>query len=539
MKRKLLRYVSMLLITIALLSSCVDKDYDLKNIDDKISLNPSLGLPVGKIEYDIQEILRIAGASDKIMIEGDSIFIIYKDTLHLESNNSVKMPEHFSYYINPATVLPSGGTSTEFTISSDVDMENDIEKPSARTRVDSAMLLNSSIGITISNSFTQNTEFELILPQGLELTSSPVFTLSPGQNITKSFNIKDRSILKLTDFSFDIKYKLRRSSAFAFNSSDISVQFGFDNLDAEILWGFFGDISFDEKDEQIKLSIFDDVIPKNSKLLFHNPMIRCELRNYVGLDAKFTAGYVKAIGVDEDGAYEEVKAVFNTGAESYEIPIEGAPQPYSYSSIVRTFNRDNGGTNRLFEIYHPQYVDYKFKSDPIVHTNTENHFLVKGKYVDVLVDVRLPLSFDKGSILMTSDTLKFFDLISEEDDDDISDNVHFLKIRIKYENHLPIPSRMNISFLDDNKQKISDLEKYFEIAAAQPDALGNTLESKESMLYFYFDQDKWNDLAKTRYLLIDNELYHTNVDYPQTINFRPSDFIKFKIDVFGKINFIF
>jgi len=77
-KHLLKKWAILLLLGSALLSSCIDKDYDWDTFDgDEWALKGmAFGAPLGTIEYDVKRIVEKA-SNQHLIIDGDTIFLIY------------------------------------------------------------------------------------------------------------------------------------------------------------------------------------------------------------------------------------------------------------------------------------------------------------------------------------------------------------------------------------------------------------------------------------------------------------------------------
>ncbi|MDR0873794.1 MAG: hypothetical protein LBN27_10100 [Prevotellaceae bacterium] len=82
MRKKLLRKSAfLLLLSGAMLSSCIDKDYDFDNLDSETALKDvSFGIPFGTIKYSVTEIANKANFN--VVVEGDTLFLLYNKALN-------------------------------------------------------------------------------------------------------------------------------------------------------------------------------------------------------------------------------------------------------------------------------------------------------------------------------------------------------------------------------------------------------------------------------------------------------------------------
>jgi hypothetical protein len=93
MKKKLFRKSAcLLLLGSAMLSSCIDKDYDFGNFDDEMALKDvSLGIPFGTIDYTMEKIAKKANFNHEVVVEGDTLFLLYNKTLNVYADKGAKV----------------------------------------------------------------------------------------------------------------------------------------------------------------------------------------------------------------------------------------------------------------------------------------------------------------------------------------------------------------------------------------------------------------------------------------------------------------
>lgn len=520
MKKNVLIKIIVLLSLTTFLSSCIDDDYDLNNISDNMSLdNMVLQAPIGIVETTLQEVLAETSPNE-VAVEGDLIYLTYKDTLKLTPNN----PPVLSTL--PVTDYFAAATGTEFNLTSDQSFNL---SPSG-ARIDSATLVNSQIKIDVYSNLATDAQFSVILPDGLELENPAegIFTVSPGVTM-KYLNVKDNSILRIDDIparTIEVQYVLNTPSTQTINNTDVRVDFRFNQLDMNIFWGFLGNVVYSSEADTIRLNFFNDVVPEGSKLYFSNPTVICKVLNYVGMSSTFYVNYAKAWSND---GLEQVFADFN-GSPNYSFVLDAAPQINQASENIEIFDRDNGGTNQLFLI-NPTYLSYSFSNSPILIPG-QNHFIVRNKYVDVAVEAKLPFHFDEGTFLITNDTMDL-DLTGE----DAIEDVKKMEVRIKYENFLPAAIKLDAVFLDEFYQPITSLNKKFDVPAPTIDSEGYSTKQSEGFLYINFIESDFADVTRVKYIQLKTRT--VAFDSTSKMKFRPDDYIHVKADLYvlGDIKF--
>jgi hypothetical protein len=518
--KKNLHYFIVLLLFTALFSSCIDKDYDLKNISTEGGLNPAVGLPLGYIQYNIQDVLEIAGVSDVVKEENDTLFFIYRDTMELVPNNAITIPQNVPLSV-AGCQAGSGASSYTFQDCSANDVLNHILSPGER--IDSLRLTNSSVlHLEVNNSLSFPVNLTLTLPKGLALVnpSEASFTLQTGQNQVY-LTVKDASILELADPEFCFKYEISNTGAFDVQANSITATLSFSTLNADIIWGEFNAADFNEQNsEELKIRVFHDIAPQGSRLLFTDPIINCEVRNYIGLNDEINFEYIKAVGLPGSNP-AEIYADFN-GSPSTTLTVAAAPAPFQYASTFERFDYQNGKTDNLFTI-DIDYISYKLDNNSSAPTGS-TEFIIMDKYLDILMETKMPLIFNAGTVLITSDTLNF-NMISGTASD-IADDV---KLRVDFENGLPIKSDLEVVFLDENKNLLPALTKKLNVVAAKTDDNGAVIEVSQTLIHLNFDESTWNDFNNAKYIVLNNQFTSD-----KKVKFSKTDYIRINLDFYGK-----
>jgi hypothetical protein len=508
----------MLFFLITLLSSCIDKNYDLNNISSDASLNNmSLGFPIGTLNNSLQDILnkmKIKG----LTISGDSIYLIYRDTLNLTSSNTVTITPSPAVYTN--AFAPATGsdfllnTKSYFSLSSSLD------------KLDSVSLVNSQIELVVHSGLSTNAQFKLILPAGMALKnpSDGTFTVAPGVT-TKYIDVKDSTVARIDNSgafpSVAFQYELKTPSSVTLSTNEVSVDFNFSKFNTDVMWGTFGDTFFGEQNNTINIDFFNNVMPKGSVLHFSDPIIKCTALNYVGVNSIFKVNYIKATSKTGQTVYAQFN---NQTTQTYSFNLAAATVPHKYTPTTQIFDRQTGGTYQLFLI-EPSTLSYSF-SNQTIPVAGQNNFVVANKYVNVLLETKLPFSFDEGSLLVTNDTLNL-DLTGQGKINDVNNAI----LRINYANRLPVAATISAVFLDANHSVITSLTKSFNLISAPINSLGYTTGETDGSLYIKFDTANFTDATKVKYVNLKTLI--TGADANSKISFSPTDFIHLKIDLFA------
>lgn len=500
-----------------ILSSCINVDYNLASISKEMVLkNEAIVMPIGSVDKTMEDILRKFD-SDNLIVNGDMIYLNYKDTLVLTPDNKVSIkPPILSgdYQISAVAGRYPLNLKYVFTINSSNSL----------TRVDSARLVNARLKFLIRSGLSSSVNFRVVLPDGISLvdTTKAKFTVKPGVN-TQYLDIKANSVLRLnndgTNSFIKINYIVDVPASKSVSLSNVHVDFSFEKFNVDLLWGYFPDVSLDKKINNIHFNPLSNFLMEGNKLGFFNPEIKCMVQNYTGIPTNFNINYIKAYDKDGNSACADF-----SGSEQYSFAVKRAEKEFEPISTFRTFDRYNGGTNRLFSI-EPTTFSYSFTTKTLAQPN-DHHFIVADKYADVIIEMKLPLSFEKGIMMMTKDTFSM-DISGLSNKVKVNDLIMY----VDYANKLPLKSALKVIFIDENKSVISEIkEKSFDMESSALDAKGYAIDEVKGSFSIKFDEAEFSSIPRIKYVVLLGSISGSDRNALITIN--PHDYIHFNADLY-------
>ncbi|MDR1583203.1 MAG: hypothetical protein LBS55_08110 [Prevotellaceae bacterium] len=280
----------------------------------------------------------------------------------------------------------------------------------------------------------------------------------------------------------------------------------------------FGSIDFalDSEEASMDIDIFTDLESSGCALYPANPTIYCKIRNYIGADINIDINKISS-----HRGNEEKSANFGANA-SYNVEVGKAPAQNKYTDGTMIFNKTNGKINELFAIA-PDRISYDFGME--LEVPEGDFFMMKDKYVDIDYEVKIPFTFSAGTRLSNENILDF-DLSG----DDFISNLDNLILWIDYENRLGTTVKLEIQFLDENKNEIQDITKIDQMDAATES--GKDAKPKTGTLEFKLDKDEVNDAKATHYIMLKSTLEVEDGD----VNIHPTDYINLKLSAYLKVN---
>jgi hypothetical protein len=353
---------------------------------------------------------------------------------------------------------------------------------------------------------------------------TPALVLPIG---TLRTNIKDliteagipENLLKVTPDSIYVVYEGSMSMELMSNIPGLSNGEVINNIPEGIRLGFANG------EKSIDIDVFEALASRGNALYPADPQIRLQIKNYIGADLDINVNRIASYGSDN----RQKTAMFGNSS-SYTMHVGSAPRPREYTPYSEIFDTINGKLHHLFSIA-PSRLSCDFSVDLTVPNDGQQHFIVGGQYVDLDYEIKIPMTFDERTQLVSADTLDF-DLSGNSFVSDL-DN---LVLWIKYENGIPATVNLDILFLDENQQAISGIDRHFHLDASPVAATKDVLPypSSSDLLTFKFGSSEIETAKKARYVVLKTMLKVASGSSNVTI--RPTDFINLKLNAYSKVN---
>jgi hypothetical protein len=211
-----------------------------------------------------------------------------------------------------------------------------------------------------------------------------------------------------------------------------------------------------------------------------------------------------------------------------------APFATAWTNVI--FNRQNGTTNRLFEIKASK-LKYEFHAEinhEMVNNGFVNHFLAGIPAVKMYVDARLPFWLDPTSEYASADTINA-NLDSLLNTDNISINLDEVTVDISYKNHLPVQVIATAIFVDENDYELYRKDNVV-IECPNVDANGLVTAEKVSTLQIGLASQESETITNTKKIIMQYRIAGQNAT--SQINVRGTDYLDVVVSLFvkGRIN---
>ena len=314
-------------------------------------------------------------------------------------------------------------------------------------------------------------------------------------------------------------------------SSSIELTSQFRLINARVAWGYFfhqGPVSRDNISKELPNEIFDNPHIANNQLLFSNPQINFNIISNIGMPLFFEFSNVYAVGKNNERVYAD----FN-GSTSYTMPIAQPDVMFQTSSQEFLFDRENGQTNRLFEIT-PQELHYSWAVSTPDYVATEDivHYLVEPIDLRMQMEVILPLQLDPTSYFIYSDTL-ISDISAMIGMDSLSENmrIEVIKLYLDYTNKMPLNCTATARFMDESMEMIHQYEE-ITIESAKIDSHGAATEASMGEIIIEIADEDISNILKTKEIILDMKFTGYNED--SKILITTEDKVNIHVSLFAK-----
>jgi hypothetical protein len=471
-------------------------DIELSDVSNEISIDPSLVLPLGDVTVNLGDIIA-ANDSDKILSTDlaemtyqrtDSMIFSYPK-IDIAGNipvvtKSIALLPSSPFYPVP---IPANTTLPSVTINQNFDLG--INGAGAKERIDSIKVSKAVLSVRVSTNVANLDPSKLKVTvtfgngklRKLDGTSSvlivhPTGFNAPEQSTIQNFVIDVSGGMSSIPLKIDLEAQTGSSSILLNQNSKLDIEFSFNKLDWQVLYGKFDMSSLATSVQEIPVGLNTNIL--NGAFKFSNPQINISAISNVGMKMGFKLDYFKS-----RSSVSSVYAHFN-GKETLSMDFSNRPAIPGETVNVnfKTFDKTWGETDKLFEIM-PTF--FEFKATPFVDiTDHTPNYLTPDGQIKLYLKTTIPMQFNAGSYYQYTDTINnIFDPSSKIFSDDVLNKVEKATFVFTILNNLPVKSILAFRFLDaeGTEVKMSDsFNKKYEIAAGKVNQDGKIIPSIES-----------------------------------------------------------
>jgi hypothetical protein len=547
-----------------LLSACVDRNYDIDDLDSTIKVDTELVAPLAYSKLKINDLLTDSLSGMQLVVEGEEMYLLYTDSQYMgnELIDQLKvLPKGKSEFQLlagedlPGTLITSGEISQDYTIEfSDLNTN-------PNERLDSILFDDClvDVAIDVTMPLADDSYIDFIFPEevlSLDKTLYPDNTMRVPitQAHTEASLSLYKAMLRLNG-SNQVKINVHGYiyASEPFQSGDkIDVTIDFNHVMPHLTYMNIGTArDIYEGEKIIDFNYTSDFQQEDAFFPFFDPQIKMSCINNIGVPVRYFIDYVEAI---DTRTGEKVRADFggpnpDTTSMVVKTPsydeIKGLSHDelmnFDLSSIIcqsdTVFDREFGHTDRLFKI-NPNKLKYHYRIRSVDNNKENVHYFFQQSDMVLKENTKLPLWFEgaedpsKNFYITRLDTVAFMNEPADVDMLDFTPETECV-LHLSYTNFLPVGVQGTLSYLGyDNQPVMPEANQSFKIVAGKVDATGYVQEStiEENSIHIQYQYDEALRLFKEVKSLVFT--YKMANDELKTVRLRTSDWLELKANVY-------
>lgn len=571
---------SLTFIFLLTLNSCKD---DIQNANLDINYNTSLGLPIGKANFNIADILEKNYEGDELYADGSSrYFFKMKDSTGFSLRNIELLPKGatvsagedflFQDALNGLSI-PSGGLTINpslipennrtINITSKKFIDFSLQTSGSEERIDSAGIEHSELFIRLNKPSGLNItvkKFKIKFPIVNYQTRDTIFIelpnatypSTPSFDTDYTFSIND-FMVAIEDnpldpskggFTFEVNIEAVVENGILYSTDAIGYDVTYTIFSHKVVFGEFApDPALARTRAQINFNLLRNINNDKTEglLLFDNAEITLTLKNYdIGMNVNLTLDSVKGFKRDhpEDGF---IYGKFDNGhnyslSKNFptrpEIPFSNIP-----SVLTLKLNKEDGEIHNFFQKdFMSDRFEFIFSVGSVSNTTPYPIFITNEARIDCSVDYTIPLNLRPESFYKYTDTIQGF---QESLNEGIFQYIDSAVLHIGLENGLPIGAKLSLQLIDENGNEIdSELNKNeFYIPKAKTNQAGEVenLSITSKNFEVIVTPTTMDDLKNAAHLLYTVHAY--NEDVTDNICFKEDNRFNLILSLFAKGGF--
>jgi hypothetical protein len=531
-----------LVVSVALLGGCIEKEFDLNHLSSEIEYDPHLALTLGTMDITLEDLLKNYTSKDNIQTndDGSITVLIEKNLQSYRADQTLQLPDQPVIYIPgfifPSTMPASGSVTRDTLIPISVDFFAD-------ARIDSMLVKSLNYFLSGTSTFASNLSQELKISL-LDMKKgnqeySETYSLNSYINVNNA-NTAENYKLKFNNIS-DGKADTRLSIQFTLKGaagspidplSYLSLALKINQLNYHTLYGYIGQPYLLNFTDTFYLDFLNREMAKNIE--WYNPKLAFYTQNSYVLPTDFFVESMQMITYDNK--------LISTNPDNTKIqnPKNIAyPSKYgetAYDSIICDRIGYNAAYNAL-NTQAPQKIVIKIKSKANPGGNIVQNVVGDTSSIKTRMVLSLPLNLRSSGFGYT-DTMDF-DIANLMSVNDSSNNVNVsvktMLFRVISNNQLPIDMTLQAYFVDENYNVLDSLYKgkgnnYIIKSGTIDETTGRITSTKLYKQDFNFDEAQLDAIQDTKYLIYKVKMATT--DYNTSMSF-----VKFFIDSKLKLSF--
>jgi len=342
---------------------------------------------------------------------------------------------------------------------------------------------------------------------------------------TGSFSL-DGFDLNFNNNTFPFEYTVDGDTAVSLTGMTLS----FETLKFNSVDGYFGNIGFKLPLDTINLDLFSNF--QLGSIIFDDPYVALNIRSSFGMPLRAVADTF-AFKLKTTG---EILPLSNQLSSGIELNYPRLPQKGQFATTQIILDKNSSNLSQIIAgIPTSFYYNFAATANPDGDTGEKN-FILDSSYFAVDVDVKFPLKGKITEFVVNQDFVFKFNSY---------DQVDHARLKFITENQFPLDVALQVFFMDENgnatdsiltwQQGTNTITGKLILAAADVDANGRTIGSKEEVTYFDMTAERIAKLKAAKYLRV-RGAFATLEKGTKTMAIYPDYRVAIRIGVIGGAN---
>ncbi|MCX7954255.1 MAG: hypothetical protein N3A01_03585 [Bacteroidales bacterium] len=516
-----------------LFSSCVKDYFDFDKLSTEITWNPTVAVPAVHSKLTLRDIIQDYDYQHLFVEDSTAfLYLIYnKEVFSYPAINYINIPtQSASINYNGNEFISSG-----FPIISPVTVTKSTEiifqPPNSSDEIDSIILKNGTLSVSINSTFLHNGEIKITFPTIKKngFSYSKTINVPSSYSGVSTFNDLQGYTIYIynNQIKYNIEYTLYNSGNPVTPGDQTSIEVSLNNLQYKIIYGLFASRNIDLYEDTVELEIFKNA--KQGHLYFVNPKIKFIFKNSFGVPLQSTIQSFKIYSTTDNTYYHyQVPSQYNPLDIMY-------PTMPTYTALTKVIlDTLNFPDIRNIIYNNPQYI--YVKTQPQIVNSTHQNFIIDTSKISLNVEVELPLWGKSGKWVLQDTTDFDFEKLYNDSDNHIY-NIEFVKFNVFTVNNSPAEAIVQIYLTDTLYNVIDSLFNYGDILhSGVLDHNGKVIQATSKQTQTTYTGPRLQGLLNVKKALIRATLItaeHGN----RIVKFYATNYVDVKIGVMVKAKF--
>ncbi len=446
-------------ITLVIGSSCNLNQVEVDNLKVQ-NYRGLVALPIGELNYSLQELLEEEIDSTNLQIGPDSVFVlVYRDSTSFNDNSQLlDIQDITNTGVVTVPVQAPVPVATPVPINQDFTFNY---QPENDEEIDSIVYENGELSFQLSSSFESSIDFDVTINNTVNLgNGNPVVfrgTVSPNDVSRQTQSLANHAtnlnrVGNLNTFEVSFTGTINLQAGQGISATDIlSFTLIYRDQVFRYVFGFFGQDNVEVGNQLVDVSFFENL---GEGLIFENPEIRMTFMNSYGLPIGLLFNTIFSVSGDTGDS------TFLSGQIVQSPQLIASPTVNQIGQVLDTtlsITSNNSNIRDLFSVS-PRQLGFQVRALTNPFGTSTRNFVSNNSRLDTDIEVRLPLSVRLEDLTRSLD----FEI---DQGLDLSD-VDSVTLRIVTENQLPLNARMTLQILDADSVVLHEVPE--ELVVATP-----------------------------------------------------------------------